>query len=90
MCIRDRNVIFTLEDDLGNEVEFELLDVITYKGEEYAVLIENVEDVDELTIFKIESYDDEEEVYLGIDDDALVQKIFELFKKAHPNDFNYR
>ena len=35
-------------------------------------------------------YDDEEEVYLGIDDDALVQKIFELFKKAHPNDFNYR
>ncbi len=86
----EKNVIFTLEDDLGNEVEFELLDVITYKGEEYAVLIENVEDVDELTIFKIESYDDEEEVYLGIDDDALVQKIFELFKKAHPNDFNYR
>ena len=86
----EKNVIFTLEDDLGNEVEFELLDVITYKGEEYAVLIENVEDVDELTIFKIESYDDEEEVYLGIDDDALVQKIFELFKKAHPNDFNFR
>ena len=86
----EKNVIFTLEDDLGNEVEFELLDVITYKGEEYAVLIENVEDVDELTIFKIESYDDEEEVYLGIDDDALVQKIFDLLKKAHPNHFNYR
>ena len=29
----EKNVIFTLEDDLGNEVEFELLDVITYKGE---------------------------------------------------------
>ncbi|MCH5202280.1 MAG: DUF1292 domain-containing protein [Oscillospiraceae bacterium] len=85
----DKNVIFTLEDDLGNEIEFELLDVITYKNEEYAVLIENTEDVDELTILKIESYDDEEEVYSGIDDDALVHKIFDIFKKNHPDDFNY-
>ena len=46
----DKNVIFTLEDDLGNEVEFELLDVITYKNDEYAVLIENTPDVQDLTI----------------------------------------
>lgn len=85
----DKNVIFTLEDDLGNEVEFELLDVITYKNEEYAVLIENSQDVNELTILKIESYDDEEEVYSGIDNEALVHKIFEIFKKNHPDDFNY-
>ncbi|MGN1127016.1 MAG: DUF1292 domain-containing protein, partial [Ruminococcus sp.] len=69
----DKNVIFTLEDDLGNEVEFELLDVITYKNEEYAVLIENTPDVQDLTILKIDSIDDQEEVYVGIDDEALVQ-----------------
>ncbi|MGN0460372.1 MAG: DUF1292 domain-containing protein [Ruminococcus sp.] len=85
----DKNVIFTLEDDLGNEVEFELLDVITYKNEEYAVLIENTPDVQDLTILKIDSIDDQEEVYVGIDDEALVQKIFEIFKKNHPDDFNY-
>lgn len=83
------NVIFTLEDDLGNEVEFELLDVISYKNEEYAVLLENVPEADELTILKIESFDDEEEVYTGIDDEELVFKIFEIFKKNHPDDFNY-
>lgn len=77
----EKNVIFTLEDDLGNETEFELLDVINYKNDEYAVLIENVEDVEDLTILKIDSYDDQEEVYTGIDDDDLVQKIFDIFKK---------
>ena len=85
----DKNVIFTLEDDLGNEVEFELLDVITYKNEEYAVLVENVPDVKDFTILKIDSIDDKEEVYVGIDDEALVQKIFDIFKKNHPDDFNY-
>ena len=84
-----KNVIFTLEDDLGNEVEFELLDVITYKNEEYAVLVENVPDVKDFTILKIDSIDDQEEVYVGIDDEALVQKIFDIFKKNHPDDFNY-
>ena len=83
-----KNVIFTLEDDLGNEVEFELLDVITYKNEEYAVLVENVPDVKDFTILKIDSIDDKEEVYVGIDE-ALVQKIFDIFKKNHPDDFNY-
>ena len=85
----EKNVIFTLEDDLGNVVEFELLDVITYKNEEYAVLIENTPDVQDLTILKIDSIDDQEEVYVGIDDEALVQKIFDIFKKNHPDDFNY-
>ncbi|MDD6645648.1 MAG: DUF1292 domain-containing protein [Oscillospiraceae bacterium] len=85
----EKNVIFTLEDDLGNEVEFELLDVITYKNEEYAVLVENVPDVKDFTILKIDSIDDQEEVYVGIDDEALVQKIFDIFKKNHPDDFNY-
>lgn len=86
----EKNVIFTLEDDLGNEVEFELLDVISYKNQEYAVLIENVEDVSDLTILRIDSYNDEDEVYVGIDDEALVQKIFDIFKKNHPDDFNYQ
>lgn len=85
----EKNVIFTLEDDLGNEVEFELLDVITYKNEEYAVLLENIPDVKDFTILKIDSIDDKEEVYVGIDDEALVQKIFDIFKKNHPDDFNY-
>jgi hypothetical protein len=85
----EENVIFTLEDDLGNDVEFELLDVISYKNEEYVVLIENIPEADSLTILKVESYDDEEEVYVGVDDDEVVEKIFDIFKKNHPDEFTY-
>ena len=31
--------IIVLEDDLGNEVEFEYLDVVDYEGDEYLVLM---------------------------------------------------
>lgn len=85
----EKNVIFTLEDDLGNEVEFELIDIINFKNEEYAVLLENDPSVYEFTILKVESYDDQEEVYVGIDDDSLINKIFDIFKKAHP-EYDYK
>lgn len=78
------NVIFTLEDDLGNEIEFELIDIISYKGDEYAVMLENIPSANEFMILKIDSIDDNEEIYVGIDDESLVNKIFSIFKKSHP------
>ena len=86
----EKSVIFTLEDDLGREVEFQLLDVINYKNEEYAVLLENDPAVHDFTILKVESFDDKEEVYVGIEDQNLIEKIFAIFKKAQPNEYNDR
>ena len=31
--------IITLEDDLGNEQDFEYLDVVEFEGEEYIILL---------------------------------------------------
>ena len=45
--------LITLEDEEGNEMEFEFLDIVEYEGEEYIVLIENNEDADEVVILKI-------------------------------------
>ena len=36
--------IIVLNDEDGNEVEFEFLDLIEYEGEEYVVLLPNEED----------------------------------------------
>ena len=49
----NEGALITLEDEEGNEVEFEFLDVVEYEGEEYIVLIENDEDADEVVILKI-------------------------------------
>ena len=81
--------LITLEDEEGNEVEFEFLDIVEYEGEEYIVLIENAEDADEVVILKINPIDEETEEYVSIDDDALLDTVFEKFKKKYEGDINF-
>ena len=81
--------IITLEDNEGNEVEFELLDVVEYEGEEYIVLIENNEEAQDVVILKIESVDDETENYVGIDDEELLSNVFETFKEKYKDEFDF-
>lgn len=82
-------IIVELTDEEGNTTEFEYLDTIGYDGEEYVVLIENVEDADGVIVLKIESVDDENESYVGVEDDELVQKIYEIFKEAHADEYDF-
>lgn len=82
-------VIIALEDDLGHEQEFEFLDVVEYEGEEYLVLLPTDEDATECMILRIESVDDESESYVGIDDEELLQKVFEVFKERYKDEFAF-
>lgn len=86
----NEGTLITLEDEEGNEVEFEFLDVIEYEGEEFIVLIENDEDVDEVVILKINVIDDETEEYVSIDDEELLDKIFDIFKKKYDGEINFQ
>ena len=81
--------IVVLQDNEGNEVEFELLDVVEYEGEEYIVLIENDEHAQDVTILKIESIDDETEEYFGIDDEEILTNVFEVFKEKYKDEFDF-
>lgn len=82
--------IIVLEDDLGNEVEFEYLDVIEYEGVEYLFLLPaNEEDGDEVVILKITSIDDETESFEGIEDEELLATLFEIFKDKWKDEFNF-
>ena len=83
------SALITLTDDEGNEVEFEFLDVIEYDGDEYIVLIENDEDADEVVILKINALDEETEEYVSIDDEEILQTVFEMFKKKYKGDINF-
>lgn len=82
--------IITLEDDLGNEKDFEFLDVVEYEGDEYIVLLPTDEDEQsEVMILRIESVDDENENYVGIDDEEVLQKIFDIFKSRFQDEFDF-
>lgn len=85
----NEGALITLTDEEGNEVEFEFLDVIEYDGDEYIVLIENDEDADEVVILKINALDEETEEYVSIDDEEILQTVFDMFKKKYEGDINF-
>ncbi|MBU5462329.1 DUF1292 domain-containing protein [Lachnoclostridium sp. MSJ-17] len=87
--MEDEAPLITLEDEEGNEMEFEFLDIVEYEGEEYIVLIENDEDADEVVILKINPVDDETEEYLSIEDEELLDKLFDIFKKKYEGDIKF-
>ena len=84
--------IIVLNDEDGNEVQFEFLDLIEYDEEEYVVLlpIEDDEESEEVVILKVEDTDsDEEESYVSVDDEETLNTIFEIFKEKFKDEFNF-
>lgn len=78
--------VIVLTDADGEEITFEILDVIEHKGDEYVVLLPEGAGEDEpVHIFRIASEDlDADEVsYEGLDDDDLIQTVFQKFCKRN-------
>lgn len=83
----ETNVI-TLNDEDGNDVEFEFLDLIEYAGEEYIVLIPPEDD--SVVILKIEADEESEtEDYIGIEDEELLMKLFNIFKEKNADLYDF-
>ena len=92
----DLDNIIVLNDEDGNEVKFEFLDLVEMDDEEYVVLLpaideENNEDEGEVVILKVEDTDDDsgEESYVGVEDEETLNKVFEIFKEKFKDDFDF-
>ena len=84
--------IIVLNDEDGNEVKFEFLDLIELDGEEYIVLLPTEEDDEdgEVVILKVEDTDSEdEESYVSVDYQEVLNKVFEIFKEKFKDEFNF-
>ena len=87
--MENQGTLITLEDEEGNEVEFEFLDIVEHEGSEYIVLIENNENADEVVILKVNVIYEETEEYVIIEDDALLDTVFEKFKKKYEGEIDF-
>ena len=87
--------IIILNDEEGNEVKFEFLDLVELDEEEYVVLLpvseEGEEDEGEVVILKLEDTDEdsEEESYVGVEDEEILNKVFAIFKEKFKDEFNF-
>ena len=88
------NNIIILSDENGEDVEFEFLDLIEYDSEEYIVLLPVAEDGEEddgqVVILKVESTENEdEESYVSVDDEEVLNEVFQIFKEKFKDEFNF-
>ena len=87
--------IIVLNDEQGNEVKFEFLDLVELDEEEYVVLLpvseDGEEDEGEVVILKLEDTDEdaEEESYVGVEDEEILNKVFAIFKEKYKDEFNF-
>ena len=85
----DLDNIIVLNDEDGNEVEFEYLDAVEMDGKEYIVLLPVEEQENgEVVIFRVEG-EAENETYVGLDDEGEAEKVFNLFKEKAKDDFDF-
>ena len=90
----DLDNIVILNDEDGNEVKFEFLDLVELDDEEYVILlpvIDGVEEEGEVVILKVEDTDEdsEEESYVSVEDEEILNKVFEIFKERFKDDFDF-
>ena len=70
-----------LTDENGVDQEFEYLDCIEYEGKEYLVLIPAEEEANEIVILEIQPVDEENENYLAVEDEAVLNAVYSIFKE---------
>ena len=76
----EESALLTLTGENGEDIEFEYLDCIEYQGKEYLVLLPNEEEASEIVILEIQPVDEETENYLAVEDEAVLEAVFAIFK----------
>ena len=87
--LQEEENLITLTDENGVETTFEYLDCIEYQGKEYLVLIPAEEDANEIVILEVEPVDDELENYLAVENEDILNAVYEIFKDRFKDVLNF-
>ena len=92
MELENENIIVLTDED-GVDVEFEFCASIEYQGDEYVVLLPTDDDDGEVVILQViegeNAGEDDEVTYVGVDDEDVLQAVFDLFKEQASDEFDF-
>ena len=77
----EESSILTLTDENGEDTNFEYLDCVEYEGFEYLVLMP--EETSEIVILEVEPVDEENENYLAVEDQTILDAVYGIFKDRY-------
>ena len=89
LLMEEEESILTLTDENGDEIQFEYLDCIEYEGKEYLILMPMDEESSEIVILEIQPVDEENENYVAVEDEAILDAVYNVFKERYKDVLNF-
>ena len=89
MMLEEDDSILTLTDENGQEMQFEYMDCIAYQGIEYLLLMPLEEEDNEIVILEIQPVDEENENYVAVEDEAILDAVYSIFKERYKDVLNF-
>ncbi len=80
----NKGMIITLTDESGNNIDYELLDIIVYNNNTYTVIYPTVPDDTEVLILRVEDIPNSDNAnYIVETDEQVVQEVYKMFKEKY-------
>lgn len=89
MMLEEDDSILTLTDENGQEMQFEYMDCIAYQGIEYLLLMPLEEEDNEIVILEIQPVDEENENYVAVEDETILDAVYSIFKERYKDVLNF-
>jgi uncharacterized protein YrzB (UPF0473 family) len=89
ILMEEEESILTLTDENGVDMEFEYLDCIQYQGKEYLILMPLDDESAEIVILEIQPVDEENENYVAVEDEAILDAVYAIFKERYKDVLNF-
>ena len=89
MAMEEQEGIITVTNENGEEIEYQLIDSITYENAEYVVLLPVDEEDCEVVILAVEADDDEMENYVVVDDEEILEGVYAIVKERFADELDF-
>ena len=79
-------------DDEGNEVKFEHLDTLEIEDRVFVVCVpvpEGEEEIEEVIIFEAIKDDEDEDCFLQVEDESILETVYDAFKERNSEYFDF-
>lgn len=87
--VLDEDNLFVLNDEDGNEIKFEFLDLIELENENYVVLYPIDNEGEEVVILRVQETEGELDEYLSVDEKTL-QAVYAIFKEKFKDVYDFQ
>ena len=85
----EESSILTLTDENGVDTDFEYMDCIEYGGKEYLILMPADEESSEIVILEIQPVDEENENYVAVESEEILDAVYGIFKERYQDVLNF-